>query len=84
MWSQRFIQLSAAIPDTTNPKRSRMIPIAMEMIPKLPKPAKDASAQKLVHYEKMKALNSPGAQNKCREQVDVEQVDTHGFLICMQ
>ena len=61
MWSQRFIQLSAAVPDPANPKRSRMIPIAMEMIPKLPKPAKDASKKELEHYEKIKALNSPGA-----------------------
>jgi hypothetical protein len=61
MWSQRFIQLSAAVPDPANPKRSRMIPIAMEMIPKLPKPAKDASQEELDHYEKIKALNSPGA-----------------------
>lgn len=61
MWSQRFIQLSAAVPDPTNPKRSRMIPIAVEMIPKLPKPAKDASQEDLEHYEKIKALNSPGA-----------------------
>ena len=61
MWSQRFIQLSAAVPDPANPKRSRMIPIAMEMIPKLPKPAKDASQEDLDHYEKIKALNSPGA-----------------------
>ena len=61
MWSQRFIQLSAAVPDPANPKRSRMIPIAMEMIPKLPKPAKDASKEELEHYEKIKALNSPGA-----------------------
>ena len=61
MWSQRFIQLSAAVPDPTNPKRSRMIPIAMEMIPKIPKPAKDASQEDLDHYEKIKTLNSPGA-----------------------
>ena len=61
MWSQRFIQLSAAVPDPANPKRSRMIPIAMEMIPKLPKPAKDASQEDVAHYEQIKALNSPGA-----------------------
>lgn len=61
MWSQRFIQLSAAVPDPENPKRSRMIPIAMTLIPKLPKPAKDASAQEIEQYEKIKAINSPGA-----------------------
>jgi len=61
MWSQRFIQLSAAVPDPRNPKHSRMIPIAVAMIPKLPKPAKDASEEDLEHYEAIKALNSPGA-----------------------
>jgi len=61
MFAQRFIQLSAAVPDPANPKRSRMIPIAVELIPKLPKPAKDASQEDLDHYEKIKALNSPGA-----------------------
>ncbi|MDA1086747.1 MAG: transposase, partial [Verrucomicrobia bacterium] len=61
MWAQRFIQLSAAVPDPANPKRSRMIPIAIELIPKLPKPAKDATKEDLVHYEQIKALNSPGA-----------------------
>ena len=61
MWAQRFIQLSAAVPDPANPKRSRMIPITIELIPKLPKPAKDASKEDVAHYEQIKALNSPGA-----------------------
>ena len=75
MWSQRFIQLSVAVPDPANPKRSRMIPVAMEMIPKLPKPAKDASKEELEQYEQVKALNSPGAHairllRKVREHLD--------------
>ncbi len=78
MWSQRFIQLSAAIPDPTNPQRSRMIPIAMEMIPKLPKPAQDASAQELEHYEKIKALNSPGAHARRLLQRVREHLDASG------
>jgi len=61
MFAQRFIQLSAAVPDPTNPKRSRMIPIAVDTIPKLPKPAKDAPQQDWDQYEKIRALNSPGA-----------------------
>ncbi len=75
MWSQRFIQLSAAVPDPANQKRSRMIPIAVEMIPKLPKPAKNASQEELDHYEKIKALNSSGAHairllQRVREHLD--------------
>lgn len=61
IWSQRFIQLSAAVPDPANPKRSRMIPIAVAMIPKLPKPARDATSEEIARYAKIKALNSPGA-----------------------
>lgn len=75
MWAQRFIQLSAAVPDPANPKRSRMIPIAMELIPKLPKPDKNASPEDLAHYEQIKALNSPGAHairliQRVREHLD--------------
>ncbi len=75
MFAQRFIQFSAAVPDPANPKRSRMIPIAIELIPKLPKPAKDASQEDLDHYEKIKALNSPGAHairllQRAREHLD--------------
>lgn len=61
MFAQHFIQLSAAIPDPTNPKRSRMIPIAVELIPKLPKPTKNAPQQDWNQFEKIRALNSPGA-----------------------
>ncbi len=85
MWSQRFIQLSAAVPDPANQKRSRMIPIAMEMIPKLPKPAKDASAQELEHYKKIKALNSPGAHarrllQRVREHLDASGTHTQRII----
>jgi hypothetical protein len=76
MWAQRFIQLSAAVPDPGNPKRSRMIPIAIELIPKLPKPAKDATEEQMAYYDKIKALNSPGAHairllNHVREHLDI-------------
>jgi hypothetical protein len=75
MWAQRFIQLSAAVADPANPKRSRMIPIAIELIPKLPKPGKDACDEDLAHYEQIKALNSPGAHairllQRVREHLD--------------
>ena len=78
MWSQRFIQLSAAVPDPANSKRSRMIPIAVEMIPKLPKPAKDASQEDLDHYEKIKALNSPGVHARRLLQRVREHLDASG------
>lgn len=79
MWSQRFIQFSAAVPDPENPKRSRMIPIAVTLIPKLPKPAKGASSQEIEQYEKLKTLNSPGAHavrmlKQLRQHLDASSV----------
>ena len=78
MWAQRFIQLSAAVPDPANPKRARMIPIAMELIPKLPKPQKDASKEEVAHYQQIKALNSPGAHAIRLLQRVREHLDTSG------
>jgi hypothetical protein len=37
-----------------------MIPIAVKLIPKLPKPSKDASREDWARYEQLKAQNSPG------------------------
>lgn len=79
MWAQRFIQLSAAVPDPDNPKRSRMIPIAMELIPKLPKPAKDATKEEVAYYEQIKALNSPGAHASRLLQRVREHLDAAGY-----
>jgi len=81
MFAQRFIQLSAAVPDPANPKRARMIPIAVELMPKLPKPAKNAPQQDWDQYEKIKALNSPGAHasrllQRLREHLDASDIHT--------
>jgi hypothetical protein len=79
MWAQRFIQVSAAVPDPNNPKRSRMIPIAVEFIPKLPKPGKDASEKDVAHYEQIKQLNSPGAHALRLVQHLREYLDASGY-----
>ena len=78
MWAQRFIQLSAAVADPSNPKRSRMIPIAVQLIPKLPKPDKGASKEDVAQYEQLKALNSPGAHAVRLLQRVREHLDTGG------
>ena len=78
MYAHRFIQLSAAVADPANPKRSRMIPIAVELIPKLPKPGKNASAEDWDYYEKIKALNSPGAHARRLLQRLREHLDASG------
>lgn len=78
MYAHRFIQLSAAVPDPANPKRSRMIPIAVELIPKLSKPGKHASPADWDYYEKIKALNSPGAHARRLLQRVREHLDASG------
>jgi hypothetical protein len=87
MWAQRFIQLSAAVPDPANPKRSRMIPIAIALMPKLPKPAKDATEEELACYEQMKALNSAGAHalrllRQLREHLDAADQKERALCVC--
>lgn len=59
--AQKFIQLSAAMPNPTNPKRARLIPIDMELIPKLPKLPAEASEPQRCQYEQDKRHNSPAA-----------------------
>ena len=61
MYAHKFIQISVAVADPNNPKRARMIPVAVQIIPKLPKPDKNATKEERHYYEKIKAHNSPGA-----------------------
>ena len=82
IYAQRFIQLSVAIPDPNNPKRSRMIPIAIRLIPKLPKPAKDASKADWGRYEQLRAMNSPGAHAQRLLQQVRDHLDAHADQQC--
>jgi len=87
LYAQRFLQLSAAVPDPTNPKRSRMIPIAVKLIPKLPKPAKPATPEAWAHYEQLKAQNRPGVHarhllRQVREHLDGAQQPERIIWVC--
>lgn len=83
--AQRFLLLSAAIPNPHEPKRAWMIPIAVCLIPKLPKPGSDAQPEEIQQYEQLKNLNRPGAHaarilHALRKQVD-ENGQPHRTLV---
>ena len=73
----KFVQISAAIPDPNNPKRARMIPVAVAIAPKLPKPPKDADKQELKAYEKAKQQNSPSNHAIALLTTLCEQIHNH-------
>jgi len=78
-YAQKFIQLSAAVPDPNDPKRSRMIPIAVALIPKLPKPSENASPEELKRYAQIKEKNTPCAY-ACRMLQNIrEYLDLTGY-----
>jgi hypothetical protein len=76
--AHKFIQLSAAVPNPNNSKRARLIPIDVELIPKLPKLSPEASEEQRLQHEKDKQRNSPGAHaarmlRRLREKLDASE-----------
>jgi hypothetical protein len=75
VWGQRFLQLSAALPETSGPSRARAIPIDLLHCPTPGKPKKTASAETWQEYarqsEKMK-ISRRGAERirALREKMD--------------
>jgi hypothetical protein len=67
--AQRFLQLSALLPDGNIPGPARAIPLRYEHVPPVPKPRKDASEEDWQAYKKQKR-----AQN----------LSTHGVRILQQ
>jgi hypothetical protein len=81
----KFVQLSAAVPDPANAKRARMIPIALSVIPKLPKLPVDASDEERRDYEKRKNRNSPAAHavrllRELRQHLDQRDTQAHRVI----
>lgn len=77
VWGQRFLQLSAALPDDALPGRARGIPINLTHAPSAAKPGKRACEQNWREYkEQQKCLrvSSVGASQlrQLREQLDQE------------
>jgi len=59
MWGQRVLQISAAVPDPARPRQAVGIPVAMALIPKLPKPPADASDEALAEHRRLAEDNTP-------------------------
>ena len=74
----KLVQFSAALADPNNPRRARMIPIAFETIPKMPKLAAQASEEQKAQYQQDRQNNSPsshalGLLKKLRQRVDQQK-----------
>jgi hypothetical protein len=77
VWGQRFLQVSAALPDDAVPGRARGIPISLIHAPSPAKPGKRASEQDWRDYRKQQQcmkVSSVGASQvrELREQLDRE------------
>ena len=65
IWGQRFLQVSAALPDTTTPGLARAIPIDFNHAPSAAKPSKRASEEQWAEYgvrQKTMKLSYVGAE----------------------
>ncbi len=78
VWGQRFLQISAALPDTAVAGRARAIPIELTHAPSPAKPRKKATDQEWAEYRaKQKSMKLPylGAQRltQLRARMDEDQ-----------
>jgi hypothetical protein len=74
--AQRFLQLSALLPNARPPGSARAIPIAYEHVPPVPKPKKDASDAEQKAYREQrrrKNLSTHGVQTVRRFREDLDQ-----------
>lgn len=80
VWGQRFLQVSAALPDYSVPGRARGIPLSLTHAPSPAKPGKRAPAEAWGDYrtqQQAMKVSSVGAAKLCelREQLDQEDAD---------
>ena len=78
VWGQRFLQISAALPDKSVPGRVRAVPIEFAHAPSPARPAKKATDEQWADYrEKKKSMRLPhvGAQRlaQLRARMDADQ-----------
>jgi hypothetical protein len=74
--AQRFLQVSALLPDAEPAGSARAIPIAYEHVPPVPKPKKDASAEEQRTYReqrKKQNLNTHAIQTLQQLRQDLDQ-----------
>lgn len=58
VWAQRFLEISAVLPEHESPSRARAIPIDLFHSPSLPKPPKNASQDEWQAYRQEKAIHN--------------------------
>jgi hypothetical protein len=86
VWSQRFLQISAALPDPVTPGRARGVPLALRHGPLPKKPSKTASEDERIAYAKARDQARLG-RAACDELHQLRRVldqegQTQRLLIC--
>lgn len=88
VWGQRFVQVSAALPDKTTPGRARAIPIDLTPAPSAAKPSKRAPEEQWVEYrarQKAMKLSYLGAQRlaSLRSWLDEQKNQTRRLIVAV-
>jgi hypothetical protein len=88
IWGQRFLQLSAALPDSAVPGRARGVPIDLVHAPSPPRPGRRASEQQWAEYrEKQKSMkvSCVGAKRiaELRTGMDDQNRQSMRLIVCV-
>mgnify|MGYP001596548508 CR=1 FL=1 len=86
VWAQRFLQVSALLPESASPCRARAIPIDFKHAPVPRKPRKTADEQDWKHYhelQKAMKISTVGAQRiaHLRTSLDRDGHDTRSLIM---
>lgn len=88
VWGQRFLQLSAALPETGQIGRARAIPIDLMHAPSPVKPGKNASDEQLTEYrqkQKLMKISCVGARRiaELRAMMDKENKENIRLIVAV-
>jgi len=78
IWGQRFLQISAALPEAPGPARARAIPIDLVHCPSPRKPSKRASAEQCEQYRRERRASRISARGAERIGVLRQAMDADG------
>lgn len=86
VWAQRFLQVSALLPESKSPCRARAIPIDFRHAPVLRKPRKTADEQDWKHYheqQKIMKISTVGARRMAhlRRSLDRDGHDAQSLIM---
>jgi DDE superfamily endonuclease len=88
VWGQRFLQISAALPDAAVIGRARGVPIDLVHAPSPPKPSKRASEQQWTEYrekQKVTKVSSVGAKRitELRARIDEQDNESRRLIVAV-